>query len=168
MKKNIVLIGMPGSGKSSVGRELAAMLHMVLVDTDQMVEQADGRTIPEIFAGDGEAVFRDKETAAAKQAAQMCNVIISTGGGMVLRAENMQALEEGGMIFFRDRALSDILGEDLSDRPLLSADKQRIYDLYEQRIGLYRKYAHYTISDTDTAKQAAEQIAAIYRKECGQ
>ena len=167
MKKNIVLIGMPGCGKSAVGRELAARLHMVLVDTDQLVEQADGRAIPDIFAQEGERVFRDKESVAARQAAGMENVIIATGGGMVLRAENMRVLGETGIVFFRDRALRDILGEDLNDRPLLSGDKQRIYDLYEQRIGLYRKYARYTISNTDTAKEAAQQIAAIYRKECG-
>ena len=166
MKKNIVLIGMPGCGKSAVGRELSAMLHMVLVDTDQMVEQADGRTIPDIFAQEGETVFRDKETAAAKRAASMTGVIIATGGGMVLRQENMKALTETGVVFFRDRDLSDILGEDLNDRPLLSGDKQRIYDLYEQRIQLYRKYAHYTISDTNTAREAAERIAAIYEREC--
>lgn len=166
MKKNIVLIGMPGCGKSSVGRELAAMLHMVLVDTDQMVEQEDGRTIPDIFAQDGEAVFREKETAAAKRAAAMTGVIIATGGGMVLREENMQALRERGIVFFRDRALSDILGEDLSDRPLLSGDQKRIYDLYQQRIHLYRDYAHHIISDTNTAAEAAQRIAAIYEREC--
>ena len=166
MRKNIVLIGMPGCGKSSVGRELSAMLHMVLLDTDQMVEQADGRTIPEIFAQDGETAFRDKESAAAKQAARMRGVIIATGGGMVLREENMAALGETGVIFFRDRDLGDILGEDLTDRPLLSGDKRRIYDLYGQRIHLYRKYAHHTVSDTKTAAEAARQIAALYREEC--
>ena len=166
MKKNIVLIGMPGCGKSSVGQELAAMLRMVLVDTDQMVEQAEGRTIPDIFAQDGEGAFRDKETAAAKQAASMTGVVIATGGGMVLRQENMAALAGTGIVFFRDRALTDILGEDLSGRPLLSADKQRIYDLYEQRIHLYRGYAHHTISDTNTAAEAAQRIAAIYEREC--
>ena len=166
MKKNIVLIGMPGCGKSSVGRELASMLHMVLMDTDHMVEQADGRTIPDIFAQDGEAAFRDKETAAAKQAAQMRGVIIATGGGMVLREENMAALSQTGVIVFRDRELGDILGEDLTDRPLLSGDKQRLYDLYNQRIHLYRKYADYTISNTKTAGEAARQIAERYREEC--
>ena len=166
MKKNIVLIGMPGCGKTSVGRELSALLHMVLMDTDRMVEQADGRTIPEIFAQDGEAAFRDKETAAARQAAAMQDVIVATGGGMVLREENMAALGETGVIFFRDRALADILGEDLTDRPLLSGDKQRIYDLYDQRIHLYRRYAHHTISNTETAVEAARQIAALYREEC--
>lgn len=166
MKRNIVLIGMPGCGKSAVGRELAGMLHMVLVDTDQMVEQEAGCAIADIFAREGEPAFRDRETAAAKRAAGMQNVIIATGGGMILREENMQALQAGGIVFFRDRALSDILGEDLSDRPLLSGDKQRIYDLYQQRIHLYRKYANYIISDTQTAREAAARIAAIYKEEC--
>lgn len=166
MGKNIVLIGMPGCGKSAVGRELAAMLHMVLVDTDRMVEQADGRTIPEIFAQDGEGIFRDKETAAAKRAASMSGVIIATGGGMVLREENMAALTRNAVVFFRDRAIEEILGEDLTGRPLLRADTKRIYDLYNERVHLYRKYAHHTISDTDTASQAAECIAALYEEEC--
>lgn len=166
MSKNIVLIGMPGCGKTAVGRELSAALHMLLVDTDQMVEQADGRTIPDIFAQDGEQAFRDLESAAARQAADMRGVIIATGGGMVLREENMQALSRNGIVFFRDRPVSDILGEDLSGRPLLRDDAQRIYRLYDQRIHLYRKYAQHTISHTNTAKEAAQHIAAIYEEEC--
>lgn len=167
MKKNIVLIGMPGCGKSAVGRELADMLNMTLVDTDRLVEQADGRTIPEIFAREGEEAFRDRETAAAKRAAAMTDVVIATGGGMVLREENMDALGKTGIIFFRDRALTDILGEDLSGRPLLSGDAKRIYDLYDRRISLYRKYAHHIISDTQTVQEAAQRIAAIYERESG-
>ena len=166
MKKNIVLIGMPGCGKSAVGRELAGMLHMLLVDTDRLVEQEDGRTIPDIFAQEGEAAFRDKETAAARKAAQMRGVIIATGGGMVLREENMRVLGESGVVFFRDRALADILGEDLTGRPLLREDAGRLYDLYDQRIHLYRAYAHHIISDTNTAREAAQRIAAIYEEEC--
>ena len=166
MRKNIVLIGMPGCGKSAVGRELAGMLHMVLLDTDNMVEHEDGRTIPEIFAQDGEQVFRDKETAAAKRAASMAGVIIATGGGMVLRRENMEALAQSGIVFFRNRPLDEILGENLSGRPLLSGDTRRIYDLYEQRLPLYRQYADHIISDTHTVRRAAEQIAAIYEEEC--
>ena len=168
MKKNIVLIGMPGCGKSAVGRELAAMLHMVLVDTDQMIEQEAGRTIPELFAQEGEAAFRERESRAALRAASMEGVIIATGGGMVLREENMQALSRTGVVFFRDRALRDIAGEDLSDRPLLSDGAARLQQLYDQRIGLYRRYARYTIANTDTAAAAAAQIAAIYKRECSQ
>lgn len=166
MEKNIVLIGMPGCGKSSVGRELSAMLHMALVDTDQMVEQAADRTVADIFAAEGETGFRDRETAAVRQAAQMSGVVIATGGGVVLREENMAALSQTGVIFFRDRDLADILGEDLSERPLLKGDAARIYQLYDQRIGLYRKYAQYTISQTNTAEEAASRIAALYEEEC--
>jgi shikimate kinase len=71
-------------------------------------------------------------------------------------------------VFFRDRALSAIVGENHEGRPLIGEDKQRIYRLYDQRIGLYQKYAQYTISNTDTVEEAAEQIAQLYRKECGQ
>ena len=96
----------------------------------------------------------------------MSGVFIATGGGMVLREENMAALGQNAVIFFRDRAVEDILGGDLSGRPLLEADTKRIYDLYDRRIHLYRKYAHHTISDTNTAQEAAARIAAIYEKEC--
>ncbi len=165
MKKNIVLIGMPGCGKSAVGRILAQLLGLPLVDTDELVEQAAGATIPEIFAAEGEVAFRDRETAAARQAAALEGAVIATGGGMVLRPENMEALGASGVIFFRDRALEAILGEDHSGRPLVGSDHQKLYKLYTERIGLYRKYAQYTISNTDTAQAAAEQIAALYEQE---
>ena len=168
MKKNIVLIGMPGCGKSTVGRELSSMLHMVLVDTDQMVERAADQTVADIFAAEGEEGFRDRETAAVRQAAQMSGVVIATGGGVVLREENMTALSQTGVIFFRDRDLADILGEDLSERPLLNGNAARISELYDRRIDLYRKYAHHTISCTNTAGEAALRIATLYEKECKQ
>lgn len=163
MKKNIVLIGMPGCGKSAVGRCLSQLLEMPLVDTDELVEQEAGRTIPELFAQEGEGAFRDRETAAARAAAAMEGVIIATGGGMVLRPENMETLGATGLIFFRDRALEAILGEDHSGRPLVGSQPDKLRNLYAQRIELYRKYAQYTISNTDTAQAAAEQIAALYR-----
>ena len=165
MKKNIVLIGMPGCGKTAVGRILAQLLDMPLVDTDQLVEQAAGATIPELFRREGEAAFRDMETAAARQAAALEGAVIATGGGMVLRAENMAALGETGVIFFRDRELEAIIGEDHSGRPLVGSQPDRLKKLYTERIELYRKYAKYTISHTDTARAAAEQIAALYQKE---
>lgn len=165
MKKNIVLIGMPGCGKSAVGRCLSQLLKMPLVDTDQMVEETAGHTIPELFAQEGEGAFRDRETAAARTAAALEGTIIATGGGMILRPENMEALGRTGIIFFRDRALEAIIGEDHSDRPLVGSQPDKLRKLYAERIELYRKYAQYTISNTDTAEAAAEQIADLYRKE---
>lgn len=164
--KNLVLIGMPGCGKTKVGTALSQRLGMPLVDTDRLVVEADGRSIPEIFAQDGEAAFRDLETAAAKRAAAMDGVVIATGGGIVLREENMQALAATGVIFFRNRELSAIVGEDHGGRPLIGGDKERIYQLYAQRITYYQKYAQYTISNTNTVDEAAERIAAIFLKEC--
>lgn len=163
---NLVLIGMPGSGKSTVGKILSRMLCMPLADTDALVEQAAGKTIPALFAQEGEAAFRDRETAAARQAAALDNTVIATGGGIVLRPENMEALAATGMIFFRDRDLEDILGEDHMGRPLVGRDPEKLRILYTQRIELYRKYAQYIISNTKTAEEAAARIAALYREAC--
>ena len=163
---NLVLIGMPGSGKSTVGKILSKMLCMPLVDTDALVEQTAGKTIPELFAQEGESAFRDRETAAARQAAALDNTVIATGGGILLRPENMETLAATGLIFFRDRDLEDIVGEDHMGRPLVGKDPDKLRILYTQRIDLYRKYAQYTISDTKTAEEAAARIAALYREAC--
>ena len=163
---NLVLIGMPGSGKSTVGKILSRMLCMPLVDTDALVEKAAGKTIPELFAQEGESAFRDRETAAARQAAELDNTVIATGGGIILRPENMAALAATGLIFFRDRDLEEIVGEDHMGRPLVGKDPDKLRILYTQRIDLYRKYAQYTISDTKTAEEAAARIAALYREAC--
>lgn len=163
---NLVLIGMPGSGKTTVGKILSKMLCMPLVDTDALVEQTAGKTILELFAQEGESAFRDRETAAARQAAALDNTVIATGGGIILRPENMEALAATGLIFFRDRDLEDIIGEDHMGRPLVGKDPDKLRILYTQRIDLYRKYAQYTISDTKTAEEAAARIAALYREAC--
>lgn len=163
---NLVLIGMPGSGKSTVGKILSRMLCMPLADTDALVEQTAGKTIPELFAQEGETAFRDRETAAARQAASLDNTVIATGGGIILRPENMAALSATGLVFFRDRDLADILGEDHMGRPLVGSDPDKLRLLYTQRIELYRKYAQYTISNTKTAEEAAVRIAALYREAC--
>lgn len=165
--KNLVLIGMPGCGKTKVGIALSQLLNMPLVDTDQLIVEADGRSIPDIFAQEGEAAFRNMETAAAKRAAAMDGTIIATGGGIVLREENMKALAATGVIFFRNRDIAAIAGEDHGGRPLIGDDKERIYRLYDQRITYYQKYAQYTISNTNTVDEAARLIAAIYLEECG-
>ena len=167
--KNLVLIGMPGSGKTKIGNYLAQKLDLRVLDTDAMVVEAAGMAISDIFAQYGEAYFRDLETQAVQKAARESGVIIATGGGVVLRAENMAALAQTGVIFFRDRPPEAIVGEDHKDRPLVGADKeaarQRIFDLYAQRIALYKRYAHHYIAPTDTYQEAAEQIAALFEKE---
>lgn len=163
--KNLVLIGMPGSGKTKLSRLLAARLGLTAVDTDQRVAEKAGKTIPEIFAEDGEKAFRDLETAAVREAAALEGAVIATGGGVVLREENMAALRQTGVVFFRDRSPAAIVGEDLTGRPLIGGDSERVYRLYRERLPLYQKYAHHTVPHTDTLEEAADLIAAIYERE---
>lgn len=159
---------MPGSGKTKIGALLSRQFGLPLVDTDELVEAGAGRTIPELFAARGEAYFRDLETAAVRRAAALDGAVIATGGGVVLREENMAALAETGVIFFRDRDPAAIAGENHQGRPLIGGDREKVFQIYTQRIELYKKYAQYTIEHTDTVAAAAEQIAAIYRKEAVQ
>ena len=170
--KNLVLIGMPGSGKTKMGKLLSQRFGLDLLDTDAMVVEETGMAISDIFDRYGEAHFRDLETQAVKKAAQAQGAVIATGGGVVLKPENMAALAETGVIFFRDRPPEAIVGEDHKDRPLVGSDKEaareRIFTLYAQRIALYKRHAHHYIAPTDTYQEAAEQIAAIFEKEAMQ
>lgn len=163
--KNLVLIGMPGSGKTKMGRILAERFALPLVDTDELVAERAGKTIPEIFGESGEQAFRDLETAAVREAAALPGAVISTGGGVILREENMAALRETGWVFFRDRSPAAIVGEDLTGRPLIGTDSERVYRIYRERLPLYQKYAHHTIPHTDTYEEAAKMIAALYEQE---
>lgn len=163
--KNLILIGMPGSGKTKLSRLLAQRLGMTAVDTDALVEAHAGRTIPELFGTYGEAHFRDLETAAVQEAAAMTAVVIATGGGVVLREENMAALAKTGVVFFRDRDPAAIAGENHAGRPLIGSDRERVFRLYRERLPLYQRYAHHIIPHTDTVQEAADLIAAIYEKE---
>ena len=140
-KTNIVLIGMPGSGKSTIGQRLSQKLGRRFADTDTMVEREHG-SIPEIFKGQGEHVFRQYEHEAAVAVAKLENTVISTGGGIILNERNMQALGETGVIVFLDRPLKMLIDDtDTSSRPLLADGKKALTALYEKRYPLYQKYA---------------------------
>ncbi len=166
--KNIVLIGLSGCGKSTVGRRLARELRMPLLDTDVMIEEKSGRTIPDIFAAEGESGFRDRETACVKEAAEKEGVIISTGGGVILREENMQALSKNGLVVFIDRHPSHILrSTSLGDRPLVQNDRDKLFRLYADRLALYRRHADVTVPNHGgprTLKKRLLQILRHYRR----
>ena len=147
--KNLVLIGMPGSGKTCFGKRLARRLRLPLLDTDSMIINKAGKSIPAIFAEDGEEHFRELETLCTREASRQKGAIISTGGGLILRKENMEALIQNGIIVFIDRHPSLILrSTSLDDRPLVRDDKDRLFRLYRQRIHLYRSFADYTLCNT--------------------
>ena len=166
--KNIVLIGLSGCGKSTVGRRLARRLRLPLLDTDVMIEERTGRTIPDIFAREGEAGFRNMETACVKEAAEKEGVVISTGGGVILREENMAALSKNGLVVFIDRHPSHILrSTTLGDRPLVQNDRDRLFRLYADRLALYRRHADVTVPNHGgprTLKKRLLQILRHYRR----
>ena len=163
--KNIVLIGLSGSGKSTLGRRLSLRLRMPLFDTDAMIVEAEGRSIPEIFAERGEAYFRDIESAACQAVADLRGAIIATGGGAVLREENMKALSANGIIVFIDRHPSRILrSASLLDRPLVQDDHERLLRLYHERLALYRRWADVTIRNDGGRRRVARILRRILRK----
>ena len=146
--KNIVLIGMPGCGKTTFGKRLARRLSLSFYDADEVLEQREQRTIKDFFA-ESEDAFRSAETRTLAYLSELEGVIIATGGGAVKRAENMELLKRKGVVVFIDRKPEQILGNIEGDaRPLLAADKQRIFKLYEERIDLYRKYADKIITNS--------------------
>lgn len=148
--KNIVLIGLPGSGKTTLGKFLAEKLKVEFYDSDVLVEQESGQTIPELF-DQGEQVFRDWESRVLTDVAKLQGAVIATGGGAVLREGNMLALKQNGLVVFINRSPEQIQKdlEGTEGRPLLDGDKKKIYELHQQRLPLYEKYQDYTVSDVE-------------------
>ena len=133
-KENIVLIGMPASGKSTVGALLAEAYGRELIDTDALIVKKAGKPIPEIFAEDGEAAFRDLESEVIREVARETCKIIATGGGAVLREGNVRELRKNGRVYFIDRPLASLVPTD--DRPL-SSTREAIEKRYSERYEIY-------------------------------
>ncbi len=155
-KENIVLTGMPGSGKSTVGKALAALLHRPFIDTDEVIVKKAGKEISQIFAEVGEAGFRDLETEAVRETANgNTGAVIATGGGAILREENIRALKRTGKIYFLDRALEALLPTD--DRPLAST-VQAIRKRYEERYDRYCSTCHIRVEIDEVIEHTVETI----------
>ena len=153
-KQNVVLVGMPGCGKSTVGRLLAESMNKKFVDTDELVVSMSGKSISQIFAEQGEAAFRDLESEAISRAASEGGCIIATGGGAVLREENVTKLRQNGRIYFLDRPLEELIPTD--DRPLAKT-VESIKRRYEERYDIYCSCADEIVKTLgDPALTAAE------------
>ena len=151
----MVLIGMPGSGKSTVSAALQARTGRPAADTDTLIEQKTGKTIPEIFREDGEKAFRDLESAVIEEVSALGGQIIATGGGAVLRPENVSALKRNGRLILLERPAEELIPT--ADRPL--ADTQEKMDwLRREREPVYRAAADCTIRMAGTPEDAAREI----------
>ena len=154
--QNILLIGMPGCGKSTIGAKLAEMTGKRFVDADDVVVQLAGKPIPEIFAQDGEEVFRNWETQALATLGKQSGLVIATGGGCVTRERNYPLLHQNGTMIWLKRDL-DTLPTD--GRPLSQANK--LSDLYAVRKPLYEAFADHTIDNNGSPEQTIAAILSL-------
>ncbi len=154
-KENIVLVGMPGSGKTTVGKLLAAQLGRPFIDTDAEIVAAAGCSIPALFEAEGETGFRQREAAVIRAVAAQQGAVIATGGGAVLRGENVDYLKENGRLFFLDRPLEALVAT--ADRPL-SADRAALEQRYRERYSIYCDCCDCRVTRNGTPEEAAAYI----------
>lgn len=153
--ENIVLTGMPGSGKSTIGQLLSKELNKEFIDTDELIVKREKREISDIFAKDGEAYFRDVEAEVIKEVSLKKNCIISTGGGAILRDENVRNLAANGKIYFLNRKPEDLIPTD--DRPLAD-EKTKIMKLYEERLPIYQSTCDEVINAEDGIEDTLNEM----------
>lgn len=157
--KSIVLTGMMGSGKTTCGKTLARRLGRDLLDTDAMIVEQAGKSIPEIFAQDGEPAFRDWETKICRQLAGREDLVIATGGGLVLRPENVALLKEAGVVVFLNRPADLIFDStSMAGRPLAQDGKEAFLKTFAVREPVYRSAADVTVSDFSSVAATVEAI----------
>ena len=154
-KQNIVLIGMPGSGKSTVGKILAKKLGRNFLDTDKEIEKNHGKAPSELIKELGESAFRDIESEECKKMQGLTGCIIATGGGAVLRAENVASLKKNGILIFLDRKIENI--RPTSDRPL-SDSREKLMEVFKLRYPVYLSAADLHIRSNENVNSTVNQI----------
>ena len=166
MNRHIFLIGMPGCGKSSLGKRVAGNLGVPYVDTDSRIEQILGCPTTDIFARYGEQAFRNAETNILAHLTREPGSIVSTGGGMVLRENNREIMRNHGLIVLIDRPLEDILSDiKLDRRPTLRdgglAEVERVY---KERLPVYRELADITLKNDQGYHMAVYILTRLVRE----
>ena len=162
--KNIYLIGMPGCGKSTIGKVISREINMDFVDLDDYIEKMTSKTIPELFEM-GEKHFREAESNALLKVSRMQNTIVSTGGGIIVTDKNAEVMKNTGIVIFINTSPDKILGNSaLEGRPLLK-DKNKIFDLYEKRYNLYTLEAQYVVDNEGSINECVQKILDIIKTE---
>jgi len=163
LSKNIVLTGIMGCGKTVIGMNIAKTLGYKFVDVDEYIETNVNQTVAQIFKS-GEEYFRDIEESAIKELAQESNLVISTGGGAVLRQSNVDNLKKNGIIFFINRPIKKIVETiKTSHRPLLASGCNALYDIFETRYPIYKRTCDYEIVGQKTIKETVAAISEKYK-----
>ncbi len=166
---NIYLTGMMGSGKSVTGKRLAPKLGYAFLDLDEFIQERTHRSIPDIFAKEGEEFFRHEETMALKEAAAVSGRVIAAGGGTLLKPGNIDLMKQTGKIVFLETS-PDILWDrvkDKNDRPLLKGEnpKESLIKIYAYREPHYQSSCDFKVNtDGKTASAVADEIWALLRK----
>ncbi len=141
-KKTIFVIGLPGSGKSDLSKLLAEYINYSFFDMDKVIESREKKTINKIFEDSGEEYFREVESDVLEELSNIKNAVISTGGGAVLKEKNRVLIREKGIVIFIDRPAELIVNNiNVSERPLLVQDKNKLIELSKKRYALYRECA---------------------------
>lgn len=165
---NIILIGFMGVGKSEVGKLLASRLGLSFTDCDALIEKQEGQAISSIFSSRGEDHFRDLENRLLQSLAGRDGLLLSTGGGMVLREENVKLLKKMGPLVLLTARQEVILKrlKDTDDRPLLQGDKeQNIKEILSKRDPIYNSVADLKVDTSDlTPEKAVEEIVKWLKK----
>jgi len=163
MDRHIFLIGMMGCGKSTLGRLLADHLGCGFMDLDEEIVRYEERTIPEIFAAEGDAGFRLCETAALECVLDEAPCVVATGGGIVTREENIRLMRRHGLVIWLNRPLEDMIATVRQDtRPNLAGDKtERMRTLFAQREPLYKQAAHIIFDNSAPPEQSAAELAKL-------
>lgn len=169
--RNIVLVGFMGTGKSVTGRALAERLGRRFLDMDTLIEEREGRSIPRIFADDGEAHFRKLERALVQELAGQGDLVIAPGGGIVLNPDNVRDFSATGFVVCLRASPEMILsrvGHD-ANRPLLQVPDKlgRIRDLLAKRKTYYEAIPNQVETDGKSADEVAEEILAMFAAEGG-
>ena len=154
-KRNIVLIGMPGCGKTTIGKAVANETGKSFIDTDDEIVKKAGMSIPEIFEQFGEKKFREIEAEVIKEVSAQQSAVIATGGGAVLNPLNVSLLKENGIIVFIDRLIEDLVTTD--DRPL-SSNRELLEKRYKERYGIYKSSAQ---AEIKAVKDLSVNIKAV-------
>lgn len=160
-KENIILVGMPSSGKSTIGKEIAKRLGRAFYDTDELIAQKSAMTIPNIITSLGEEKFRELESDVVNEISKATGIIIATGGGVVLKDENIRVLSQNGRIYFLDRPLELLLPT--KDRPLTST-KEALIKKYNERYGIYEKAADVKIDASGDVEAVTNAVIGGFLK----